>query len=312
MVTCSIVIPCYNAGRFLGEALASIAAQSRPAAEVVVVDDGSTDDSAALAERAGPPVRVIRQANQGESVARNVGLRAAGGDYVLFLDADDLLASESIARLGAAVAGRPGTVAVMGSALFTDDPETPFETHLPRHDSFFPGIIETNFGPPHCWLVPRALALEVGGFREDLQHSEDWEFWGRLALADADLVAVPYAGALYRRHPGSQVATSSKPAIFLGRLKVAEAMASGLLARPALLARHGETMFWSLWTMYRQSRDSGVASAELREAERLLGRLAAEGPRALRRSTFAVMVRAIGVPAAHRLRGAWLGSAAKP
>ena len=311
MVTCSIVIPCYNAGRFLGDTLASIAAQSRAVAEVVLVDDGSTDDSAAIAERAGPPVRVIRQINQGESVARNAGLRAAGGDYVLFLDADDLLGREAIERLSDAVAAVPGSVAVMGSSLFTDDPDAPFETHLPRYHALLPGIIETNFGPPHCWLVPRSLALDVGGFREDLQHSEDWEFWGRLALAGAPLVTVAYPGALYRRHPGSQVATSSKPAIFLGRLKVAQAMAEGLLARPALLARHGETMFWSLWTMYRQSREGGVASTELREAERLLGRLAAEGPQALRRSTFAVMVRAIGVPAAHRLRGAWLG-ASKP
>jgi len=88
--TVSVVIPCYNAAPFLRETLESVLAQTHPPLEVVVVDDGSTDDSSRIAESFGPPVRVIRQQNQGESVARNRGIAAARGEWVALLDADDV------------------------------------------------------------------------------------------------------------------------------------------------------------------------------------------------------------------------------
>jgi len=267
-----------------------------------VVDDGSTDESAGIAATFGDAVRLIRQANRGESVARNVGLRAATSEYVLFLDADDLLAPEAIERLAEASRATPGAVAVMGTASFVDDPTRPFERRSGEYEGFFPLIVQTNFGPPHCWLTPRALALEVGGFREDLVHSEDWEFWGRIALTGAALVSVPYEGALYRRHPQSQVATASKASIFRGRLLVAETLATGLLQRPRLLEVAGEAMFWSLWAMLRQARQGGVPSSELAHAGRLLRQLATEGPRPLRRTLSAAAVRYLGVRTAERLR----------
>jgi glycosyltransferase involved in cell wall biosynthesis len=96
--TVSVVIPCYNGGRFLRETLESVLQQTHPALEVIVVDDGSTDDSAAIAESYGPPVRVIRQQNQGESVARNRGIDEARGEWVAFLDADDVWISEKLER----------------------------------------------------------------------------------------------------------------------------------------------------------------------------------------------------------------------
>lgn len=88
--TVSVVIPCYNGATFLRETLDSVLAQTYPVMEVLVIDDGSTDDSATIAESYGPPIRVIRQPNQGESVARNRGIDEARGDWIAFLDADDL------------------------------------------------------------------------------------------------------------------------------------------------------------------------------------------------------------------------------
>ncbi len=94
--TVSVVIPCYNASPFLRETLDSVLNQTHPPLEVIVVDDGSTDDSAAIAESYGPPVRVVRQENQGESVARNRGIDDAKGDWVAFLDADDVWKPEKL------------------------------------------------------------------------------------------------------------------------------------------------------------------------------------------------------------------------
>ena len=119
--TISVIIPCYNGARFLRETLASALGQTRPPLEVIVVDDGSTDDSAAIAESFGPPVRVIRQANQGESKARNVGLRQSRGKYVLFLDSDAMISRSSVARLVERMESDP-TVGIAGCRIV--DPAT--------------------------------------------------------------------------------------------------------------------------------------------------------------------------------------------
>ena len=101
--TVSVVIPCYNAADFLHETLQSVLAQSHVPVEVLVIDDGSTDDSAQIADSYGPLVRVIGQENRGESVARNRGVAEAGGDWVAFVDADDVWEPDKLeAQLAAA------------------------------------------------------------------------------------------------------------------------------------------------------------------------------------------------------------------
>src|SRR5215213_3125487 len=91
----SVVIPCYNQAHFLGEAIESVLAQSYPNFEIVVVDDGSTDDTSEVAG-SYPKVRLVRQENQGLSGARNAGLARSEGEYVVFLDADDRLRPEAL------------------------------------------------------------------------------------------------------------------------------------------------------------------------------------------------------------------------
>lgn len=97
-VPVSVVIPCYNGAAYLRETLESVVHQTAHPLEVVLVDDGSTDGSAEIAEAFGPPVRVIRQENQGESVARNRGIEEARGEWVAFLDADDIWKPEKLER----------------------------------------------------------------------------------------------------------------------------------------------------------------------------------------------------------------------
>lgn len=96
--TVSVVIPCYNGASYLRSTLESALGQTHSPLEIIVIDDGSTDNSAAIAESFGCPVRVIRQSNQGESVARNRGIDEARGDWIAFLDADDKWAPAKLSR----------------------------------------------------------------------------------------------------------------------------------------------------------------------------------------------------------------------
>src|SRR5690349_18103068 len=101
----SVVVPVRDGERFLAEALGSAAAQTPAAHELLVVDDGSADGSAELAERLG--ARVLRQAREGQAAARNLGVRAATGELVAFLDADDLWPARSLERRLAAMRAHP-------------------------------------------------------------------------------------------------------------------------------------------------------------------------------------------------------------
>ena len=106
----TVVIPCFNAAPFLRATLESALNQSHAPCEVLVIDDGSTDQSAAIAASYGPPVRVISQANQGESVARNRGIEEARGSWIAFLDSDDLWMPEKLERQ--LTAAQPGVACI--------------------------------------------------------------------------------------------------------------------------------------------------------------------------------------------------------
>ena len=196
-VAVSIIMPCHNGAPFLRETLQSALNQTHAPLEVIVVDDGSTDDSTAIAESFGPPVRVIRQRNLGESVAQNVGIAAAWGDYLVFLDADDLLAPATletqIEQLRDGVRG----VTCAGHAAFTDDPRKPIRITMAPLHGWLPEIIHQNLGPPGCWMVSKEVILQAGCFHAPMRYFEDWDLWWRVALTGTTYVPVPMVGFLY-------------------------------------------------------------------------------------------------------------------
>ena len=297
-VSVTVITPCYNGARFLAQTLESALAQSRGPLEILLVDDGSTDDSAAIAESFGPPVRVIRQANQGESVARNRALSEARGSHVLFLDADDLLEPNSLERLAAGVAGSAGAVALMGCAWFADDPGSPYVTRLPESPAFYPAIIKSNLAPPHCWLAPTELVRHAGGFCPDMQWFEDWDLWWRVGLLDPALVAVRHLGALYRRHPGSQLATTKLADQARGHARLMGRMAAAFLERPEMLERYGDQLFWSCVTALQRARARKVPWGELMPLSIALRAVASRGPATVTSSRLARTMRVVGVRAA--------------
>jgi glycosyltransferase involved in cell wall biosynthesis len=197
----SVVIPCYNGANFLRDTLRSVLAQTLPPLEVIVVDDGSTDDSAAIAESFGPPVRVFRQPNQGESVARNRGIEEARGDWVAFLDADDLWLPEKLAEQAKLVAPGVGAVCSGNLARYSDGREV---YHGTRPEWFDRSWVLEHGAPCHIstLLVRRDLPVRFPtwtSWSEDLVYYLDLLGHTRIAIADRPLV-------VYLKHAGAQTA----------------------------------------------------------------------------------------------------------
>lgn len=206
MTAVSIVIPAYNAEAFIEDALKSLLAQSRPDWECVVVDDGSADGTAARAAAvADVRIRVVRQANGGVSAARNRGLALARARHLLFLDADDRLHPDALARLLARLQGAPGAVAAFGTVVkvLADGSLQPGQKPLHRHrypeGDVLAAMLEWGFLNVGQILMRTEAARAAGGFRTDLRLSEDWEFLCRLAAAGDMLFAGPEPNVLFHR-----------------------------------------------------------------------------------------------------------------
>lgn len=213
MPTVSILIPCHNAERWLAETLTSARAQTWPEKEIIVIDDGSTDGSLALA-RSGEQrgVRIVGQPNLGASAARNHGLRLARGEFIQFLDADDLLSPDKIACQVELLASRPaGTVASCAWGRFQNDAASARFADTAVFRDFAPLdflVLAGDTGVmmhPSAWLVPRAVADRAGPWDPALSLNDDGEYFCRVLLAGA---GIAFAGAGARSYyrsglPGS-------------------------------------------------------------------------------------------------------------
>ncbi len=238
----SVIIPTYNAARFLPDALASVLAEATPDVEVLVVDDGSTDGTPALLARYAPRVRSIRIANGGPGRARNVGVAATRAPLVAFLDADDRWLDGSLRRRLAALEAEPRAALVHGLARYVDadgrpmafDPLAYRSRPGERHSGwvlrslFWHNFIHTST------VVGRRAAIEaVGGFDERREVIEDYDLWLRIA-ARWPIAFVREEVAAYRCYPDS-LGRTGRARTYLGQLPALEgALARGGLARTSL------------------------------------------------------------------------------
>lgn len=214
----SVVIPAYNRASLLPITLRSLLAQERVADEILVVDDGSTDDTAELAEAFGPPVRVIRQCNQGPGAARNRGLAEARGEYIHFFDSDDLalprlhrVQIEALERSGADLAYSPWVKAHLDPLRGVEPTNHVLQARgLPR-GSLVRALLTNWSTVPMAWLVRRCLAQAVGGFPASLRCGEDQLFFLDLLLAGARVVHTPETLVLYRDEPLEKLSAPSTP-----------------------------------------------------------------------------------------------------
>lgn len=200
----SIVIPCYNHARYLGEAIESALAQTHPHVEVLVVDDGSTDDTAGVAA-SHPTVRYVHQANQGLAAARNTGLRHSCGRYLIFLDADDRLLPGAAAAALDAFGEHPDSAFVFGTFRWIAADGRVIaeaEASAVEGDRYL-ALLRRNFIGMHATVAYRRGPMEsVGGFDLTLPACEDYDMYLRLA----ERYEIHGYGGLvaeYRQHGGN-------------------------------------------------------------------------------------------------------------
>ena len=205
----SLVIATFNHARLLGDAIDSALAQTLGGVDVIVVDDGSTDDTPTVLARYAGRIRVLRQPNRGLAAARNTGLAAARSTYVAFLDADDVMAPAKLAEQ-VAVLERAPTIGWTYCDVLIETVATGAIVRASERFGYaaralegwlFPELIHGNFIPAIAPLVRRTALDAAGGFDERLTALEDWDLWLRLALI-AEARYTPAVLVRYRVQPG--------------------------------------------------------------------------------------------------------------
>lgn len=194
----SIIIPVFNAEKYLARCLESVIAQTWPNKEIIIVNDGSTDSSIDIATiYTCDWIKVFNQPNMGASSARNKGLRHAQGEYIQFLDADDFISLDKIENQVTILMKNPGKLAVCSTIHFHDEDELTWAMPSAYEDSF---LIESSpnhflinlWGgysdrgsmiQPNAWLSPRTILEKAGWWNEQISLDDDGEYFCRVILA---------------------------------------------------------------------------------------------------------------------------------
>ncbi|WP_420457536.1 glycosyltransferase family 2 protein [Rubrivirga sp.] len=218
----SVLIPAYNAERYVGEAIESVLSQTYPHVEIIVVNDGSTDGTReVLGPYEAQGVRVIDQPNAGQCAAANRAFSESNGELVKFFDADDVLAPDHVARQVERLGDRRDAVAVGEWARFYgDDPETAVFEPLPMYRNADPVdwlTTEWTGARPmmQCalWLIPREVLGRSGLWDRRLSLINDFEFFSRVLLSASEVLYTPGARLFYRSGLGASLSgRKSRPA----------------------------------------------------------------------------------------------------
>ena len=206
----SIIIPAYNQARFLAKAIESALGQTHSDLEVIVVDDGSPDNTAEVAARfdGSQNFKYVRQANTGAAGARNRGIRESTGDYLCFLDADDYYVPEKVARQAAQLDADPSLGWVYCDFTTVDQAGRPIDEQAPiaKHErqldgDLFGSLMLSGYFPPHVVMIRRAVLDRVGLWEQEFGGHMDYELWLRVAGAGFNAGFIPEPLAVYRTHP---------------------------------------------------------------------------------------------------------------
>ena len=248
----SVLVPAYNLERYVAETVESVLAQTYPHVETIVVDDGSRDGTLdALRPFEARGVRVIAQHNAGACVARNRALAEARGDYLQYLDADDLISPDKIERQVDLLSRSPtGCLAICGTVYFEDGTD-------PDEGRFSRGSASVNSDDPvqwlvdlwtpdkgwgmvslHAWLIPRAVADDAGEWDPAVTQDQDGEYLARVLMASRGVRWEPEGRAYYRKfaHAGS-VSRGRSARHLRGRLRAIDSKLHHVLPRTSTANR---------------------------------------------------------------------------
>jgi Glycosyltransferases involved in cell wall biogenesis len=214
----SVVIPCYNSARFLDEALRSVRGQTRLVDEIIVVDDASTDESAAIAREAQVTC-ISLDRNVGPGAARNKGIAASTGDLIAFLDADDYWMPTHIEEVAGLLDRFPQSAVAFSRIQRFGDEDVIAPPYVPEGPPSFMfwQLIEENIVAQSSAVVRREMLLRNGGYDESLRYSEDYDLWLRLSRR-YQFVCTSAVTAGYRVHPNQ--ASRNVTEMVLGRWRV--------------------------------------------------------------------------------------------
>ncbi|CAN1210629.1 Glycosyltransferase 2-like domain-containing protein [Tumidithrix helvetica PCC 7403] len=242
----SILIPCYNAEPWLAETIASAIAQTWQNKEIIVVDDGSTDGSLAIAKGfQSEIVKVISQANWGASAARNSAFQVSRGAFIQYLDADDLLAPDKIERQISRFSldlldpsqAPPDYVVTCEWARFYQTPDEALFIPQPLWQDLLPvdWLICAWQGNwmmhPAAWLVPRHIAKSAGDWNEQLSLDDDGEYFSRVVLASQAIAFCQGAKTYYRSGMAGSLSKAKSPTALKSAFSSIELRTSCLLAK---------------------------------------------------------------------------------
>ena len=239
----SVVIPCYNHARFLGEAIESALTQTYPCVETIVVDDDSTDHTANVAALY-PTVHYLHQENQGLAAARNTGLRASHGDILIFLDADDRLTPETVEHGVYHLLSSPESAFVSGRYRYIKEDGTVLNEYSqePTEPDPYAAFLRGNYVGMHATVAYRRSAIETeGGFNPALPACEDYDLYLRLAKR-YPISMHNHLVAEYRQH-GNNMSRDPR-----------------LMLKTALAVLHSNKQYASANASYRAAYRAGITA----------------------------------------------------
>jgi glycosyltransferase involved in cell wall biosynthesis len=276
----SVIVPTYNYGRFIGETLECLRAQTYENWECIIIDDGSTDDTAervSLFIERDTRFKFLRQENALQAAAKNNGLRNSAGEYIQFLDADDLIESQKLERQVEYLEAHTHVDVVYGSMRYfkTEAPEERLYWVWGENKPWMPetsgsgkevltALVRQNIMVINSPLIRRRVVDAVGLFDNKLPPAEDWDYWLRCAAAGMRFQFEDLAGtmALVRWHSASSSADRRKmySSMILIRKKV-----GALTSEPEVLALNHEHMRKDQQTLALETISHGPLAACLRE-----------------------------------------------
>lgn len=204
----SIVIPCFNQSEYLDDCFHSLFQQKFEAWEAILVNDGSSDETDSIGRnlaKRDSRILYIEQENLGLSAARNVGIKIAKGEFLLFLDSDDWLEPNCLKSYADVIPSNPEIKLFRCGYVYKDKPSgRRFHSHLPSSNGdTYPGVLTQNIGPCHSILIRRSFVEKLGGFDQSLKSCEDWDFWIRAGKMGARIQSISKVLVGYRYLPNS-------------------------------------------------------------------------------------------------------------